>query len=146
MIYGNIHTSIPVQPVPPVISRALAYLSSNNLEALDFGVYEPDPQFSVQVIDVTTKNPSETRAEVHREKLDIQYSISGEETIYCRVAPTSQPITNDQFAQRDIGFYDVMDEEVAFPLNKGDFVVFFPGEIHRPGCQKGAPARIKRLL
>ncbi len=146
MIYGNINLPVSVATTPPVIQRALTYLKETDLEALDFGVYEPDRDFSVQVIDLTTREKSDAKAEIHRKKLDIHFSITGEETVYCRVHPTDQPIADDQFADRDIGFYDSMDEEVEFPLQRGDFVVFFPGEIHRPGCRKDQVKRIKKIV
>ena len=28
----------------------------------------------------------------------------------------------------------------------GDFAVFYPGEVHRPTCQVGAPARIRKVV
>lgn len=146
MIYGNIST-FPDQPIyPKAIQRALKYLAETDVAALEFGVHEPDEVFSVQVIDLTTKEKSTTKAEIHREKLDIHYCLSGEETVYCRVTPTDQAVTDDQFAERDIGFFDTMDDEVEIRLNVGDFVVFFPGEIHRPGCKKDDISAIKKVV
>lgn len=81
-----------------------------------------------------------------RKNLDIHYSISGQESIYCRVAPTDHQVTTDKFDERDIGFYDTMDTEVEIPLNSGDFVVFFPGEIHRPACKKEQISAIKKVV
>src|SRR6056297_2812339 len=146
MIYGNVKTLSTFHPLPDVLQEAIAYLTETDFEKLDFGVYQPNEQFSVQVIDVTTKDKSGTQAEVHRKNLDIHYSISGQETIYCRVAPTGHKVTTDKYDERDIGFYDTMDAEVEIPLSSGDFVVFFPGEIHRPACKKGQKSAIKKVV
>ena len=146
MIYGNINTPWSVESVPPVIRRALDYIANTDLANMDFGVYQPAKDFSLQVIDLTTKDKADTKAEVHRKKLDVHYSITGQETIYCRVAPTDHKVSDDQFDERDIGFYDDMDTEVEMPLNVGDFVVLFPDEIHRPGCRKGEIAVIKKIV
>ncbi|MCF7915276.1 MAG: YhcH/YjgK/YiaL family protein [Spirochaetaceae bacterium] len=146
MIYGNVKTHSAFHPLPAVLQQAISYLSETDFEKFDFGVYQPNEQFSVQVIDVTTKDKRDTEAEVHRKNLDIHYSISGQETIHCRVAPTDHKVTTDKFAERDIGFYDTMDTEVEIPLNSGDFVVFFPGEIHRPACRKGQKSAIKKVV
>lgn len=146
MIYGNLKSGHGAKHVPAIIERALQYLKDTDLNALDYGVYEPSDEFLVQVIDHTTKPFEETRPEIHREKLDVQYSIAGNETIYVRVAPTSQAISEDKFDERDIGFYDTVEDEVAIPMHPGDFVVFFPGEIHRPGCATSTPARIKKIV
>lgn len=146
MIYGNAKTLSTFHPLPAVLQRAIDYLRETDFEKLDFAVYQPDEQFSVQVIDVTTKEKDDTQAEVHRKNLDIHYSISGREAIYCRVAPTDHKVTTDKFDERDIGFYDTMDAEVEIPLSSGDFVVFFPGEIHRPACKKGQISAIKKIV
>lgn len=146
MIYGNLISGNGAKHLPATIERALQYLKDTDLEALDFGVYEPSDEFLVQVIDHTTKRFDETRPEIHKDKLDVQYSISGNETIYVRVAPTAAPITDDQFDERDIGFYDTVEDEVAISMHPGDFVVFYPGEIHRPGCATSTPVRIKKIV
>ncbi|MDA3949557.1 MAG: YhcH/YjgK/YiaL family protein [Spirochaeta sp.] len=146
MIYGNIQTLSDERLYPVAIQRALKYLAETDVAALEFGVHEPDDVFSVQVIDLTTKERSTTKAEIHREKLDLHFSLTGEETVYGRVAPTDQPETDEQFAELDIGFFDMMDEELELRLNVGDFVIFFPGEVHRPGCQKDKLSAIKKIV
>ena len=31
-------------------------------------------------------------------------------------------------------------------LNEGDFVVFYPGEVHKPLCAVGAPALVRKAV
>ncbi|STV31034.1 protein YjgK, linked to biofilm formation [Klebsiella pneumoniae] len=31
-------------------------------------------------------------------------------------------------------------------LNEGDFVVFYPGEVHKPLCAVGAPAKVRKAV
>ncbi|EDV0473395.1 YhcH/YjgK/YiaL family protein, partial [Salmonella enterica subsp. enterica] len=31
-------------------------------------------------------------------------------------------------------------------LNEGDFVVFYPGEVHKPLCAVGEPARVRKAV
>ena len=31
-------------------------------------------------------------------------------------------------------------------LNEGDFVVFYPGEVHKPLCAVGAPAQVRKAV
>ena len=146
MIYGNLQNGNGAQHVPVVIQRALQHLKETDVDALEYGVYEPSEEFLVQVIDHTTKPFDETRAEVHREKLDIHYSIAGNETIYVRVAPTRHELTEDRFDEHDAGFYDTVEDEVAIQMHPGDFVVLYPGEIHRPGCTTSTSTRIKKIV
>ena len=31
-------------------------------------------------------------------------------------------------------------------LSEGDFVVFWPGEVHKPLCAVGAPAKVRKVV
>ena len=31
-------------------------------------------------------------------------------------------------------------------LSEGDFVVFYPGEVHKPLCAVGAPAQVRKVV
>jgi biofilm protein TabA len=31
-------------------------------------------------------------------------------------------------------------------LSEGDFVVFYPGEVHKPLCAVGAPAKVRKAV
>ena len=31
-------------------------------------------------------------------------------------------------------------------LSEGDFVVFWPGEVHKPLCAAGAPAKVRKVV
>ena len=35
---------------------------------------------------------------------------------------------------------------VDLHLNEGDFVVFYPGEVHKPLCAVGEPAKVRKAV
>ncbi len=37
-------------------------------------------------------------------------------------------------------------QEQTVILNEGDFVVFYPGEVHKPLCAVGAPAKVRKAV
>ncbi|WP_140437108.1 YhcH/YjgK/YiaL family protein, partial [Salmonella enterica] len=41
-----------------------------------------------------------------------------------------------------IAFLPTSVDEKTVVLNEGDFVVFYPGEVHKPLCAVGEPARV----
>ncbi|MGS6531626.1 YhcH/YjgK/YiaL family protein, partial [Enterobacter hormaechei] len=51
-------------------------------------------------------------------------------------------IAPDALADKDIAFLPEGEQEKTVVLSEGDFVVFWPGEVHKPLCAAGAPAQV----
>ena len=52
----------------------------------------------------------------------------------------------DWLADKDIAFLPEGVDEKTVILNEGDFVVFYPGEVHKPLCAVGAPAQVRKAV
>ena len=59
--------------------------------------------------------------------------------------PAGEPQT-DRLAEKDIAFLAEGQQEKTVILNEGDFVVFYPGEVHKPLCAVGAPAKVRKAV
>ena len=59
--------------------------------------------------------------------------------------PPGEPQT-DWLAEKDIAFLAEGQQEKTVILNEGDFVVFYPGEVHKPLCAVGAPALVRKAV
>lgn len=59
--------------------------------------------------------------------------------------PPGEPQT-DWLAEKDIAFLAEGQQEKTVILNQGDFVVFYPGEVHKPLCAVGAPAKVRKAV
>ena len=146
MIYGNIDNHSMLDAYHPVLRKAIRYLAGTDFSQMDFGVYQPDADFKIQVIDHITKEHGVARAEYHNLRLDIHFSITGNETVYYRNPASDIVIAEDALEERDVAFLESLDDEIAFPLDKGDYVIFFPQELHRPGCARGEIAKVKKIV
>lgn len=93
-----------------------------------------------------TKLPEETMFEGHRNYIDIQCIVSGVEVMECvDITKAEEKIPYDR--EKDIGFY--MDSEKALKavFEAGDYGIFFPHDIHKPGmCSKGIKAGAKKIV
>lgn len=94
----------------------------------------------------STRLPEEGRFEVHQLYMDVQYVISGVERMQSvpadalLPATAYDPVADIQFFTADHGITDVC-------VKPGEFVVYFPGEAHRPMCQRGSvPELVKKLV
>ena len=98
------------------------------------------------LISEDTTEPGELRrAEYHARYLDIQIVLKGQEGMTFSTQPAGVPET-DWLADKDIAFIGQGIDEKTVILNEGDFVVFYPGEVHKPLCAVGAPAQVRKDL
>lgn len=88
---------------------------------------------------------AEKKFESHRVYLDIQYVVAGDETIL--YAPTSSLVAATEYdSARDFLLYADPDAATPLRLGPGSFAIFYPVDGHKPGCQAGAAARIKKVV
>ena len=88
---------------------------------------------------------AERRAEYHARYLDIQIVMKGQEGMTFSTLPHGTPDT-DWLADKDIAFLPEGEQEKTVVLSEGDFVVFWPGEVHKPLCAVGAPAKVRKVV
>ena len=55
-------------------------------------------------------------------------------------------VFNDQLAERDLLFYIGMENESTLTMVPGSFAVFFPTDVHRPGCVVDQPEAIRKVV
>ena len=98
---------------------------------------------------LTMKAPSKTtdeaRFESHRDYIDIQCLLSGEEMI--GVAPTGQLQGATPYdAAKDLVFYATPGRYHELAIPPGHFAVFFPWEGHMPMCHSGGPHELHKVV
>ena len=148
MIFGHVNdleSGFPWLPKP--LKLAVEHLKQTDFAALPAGNYElRGRDIYVQVIDMSTKPFAETRPEVHRQYIDVQYLCSGSELIGVASDTGNNALAEDLLEQRDLLFYAGMDNESTLTMVPGSFAVFFPSDVHRPGCASGSPAAIRKVV
>jgi biofilm protein TabA len=103
----------------------------------------PGAFFMIQ--DVHTKVHEQTKPEAHAKFIDIQYIVKGAERFGMAHAQDLKP-SEDMLAEKDLAFYPAPAHEFFVEAAAGDYLIFFPGEIHRPmGCIK-APADVRKVV
>lgn len=134
MIIQNINSDHRMMGYPKAIVRALDYLGSHDLLSIDSGVYEIEGKdMFVQVFDYTSRDFSECKPEFHKEYLDIQYWPGDvDERLGFAINDGNLAIV-EPHSERDLYFTTEPDDENIIKVGKGDYVVFFPSDIHRPG-------------
>ena len=127
------------------IKKGFDWLLSNDLSILSDGKYEIDgDKLYASVQTYTTKDTA--KYESHRKYIDIQYVINGQEKI--GVANLENCVTCIEYdTERDLEFYDLKREpEEYYKLTKGEFVVFYPHDAHKPSLSINEASTVKKVV
>lgn len=100
----------------------------------------------VRVAEYKTGTPLEKQFEAHTVYADLQYVVSGAEIMECSLEKQPTAVTS-YHKEADIQFFESPKEISCKLVAAGQFTVFFPGELHKPGCWvESKPAKVKKLV
>lgn len=147
MIYAKLENAERYYGANPYFKDAFEFIKKVVSENLPAGKYEIDGKnLYASVQEYTTKNAEDCKSEGHRNYIDIQYIVSGVETM--EVFNISEGVLNSDYNDvKDVEFY----EHCAFPavcnVSSGEYAIFFPEDIHRPGmAHKGENSAVKKIV
>ncbi len=148
MIFGHVRdleSSFAWLPKP--LKTAVEHLKATDFNALPAGNYDlQGKDIYVQVIDLTTKLFADTRPEVHRQYIDVQFLVRGREKIGVASETGNNKVSEDLLAERDLLFYTGAENESMLTMTPGNFAVFLPTDVHRPACACDQPEAIRKVV
>lgn len=145
MIYDKLDNIEIYEGISPDILIGLKWLRDVNPDIVS-GVYEINPRVKAIVSEYTTKEINGNGYEAHREFIDIQYLISGEEVV------NSLPLEylNELKAynkESDAAFYvetGIKPQELL--LGNRYFAILFPQDGHMPCLCTNEPVEVKKVV
>ncbi|MDM3452446.1 N-acetylneuraminate anomerase [Citrobacter sp. Cb028] len=138
--------SLPSAGLHPVLQQALTLAVAANPQEKTPGRYElQGDNIFMNVMQFATQSPEQKKAELHREYIDIQVLLSGEERILFGMTDSARQC-EEMLVEDDYQLCSQIADEQAMVLKPGRFVIFMPGEPHKPGCVVQAPMDIKKVV
>jgi biofilm protein TabA len=133
--YYNLHKNF---------KTAFEYLTSTDLDTLEVGVIEVADGIKVIISNDPGKAVEDTvnRFECHNQNIDIQLCIRGHETMGWRPRKDCQSVEATYSEEKDYMFFNDP-PDTYFSLKDGQFVIFFPEDVHAPMIGEGL---IKKLV
>ncbi len=120
---------------------ALKFFAENDLTNAAPGKYALEGEDFYSVSEYETK--AKTRSEAHKDYIDIQMLLAGEE--YIGVAPlTEDMVPVDSKDGGDCWFYDCPVDRIT--MKPGMFMVLYPQDVHLPGDMKDQPTACKKIV
>lgn len=127
------------------LHTGLEYLSHSDWAKIPDGRHEIDDQNYVMISTYTVEPPEDRRPEAHKNYIDIQFIIEGEELIgYADHSQAGE--LKEQIVDRDLYFYRSIDNETYLKVSEGSYAVFYPWDIHRPNCQSIAGSKVRKAV
>ncbi|MGF1764425.1 YhcH/YjgK/YiaL family protein [Aliivibrio kagoshimensis] len=146
MLFGNID-QLDLVPYISTRLRSLIIeavtLAQKNEEDGKYPLSKED--VFVMLVSTQTEPLEEKVAEIHKHYIDVQILLSGAERL-----GYSNNLNNVHASltelENDVLFVDEVQHENFVDLHSGDFVVFYPNQIHRPLCAITEASSIRKAV
>lgn len=127
-------------------AKAVDFLKNTDLENLAPGKYEIDGKnVFANVQEYTTIPWEEAKFEAHHDYTDIQYVVSGRETMtYAPVDELTVKVPYNE--EKDVVFFDNENPGLRIVAKAGEYMIFNPWDGHKPKAAAGEPALIKKVI
>ena len=145
MIYSSVYASPLKGEYPAAVVKALEYLKANDFKNMEPGRYDIDGDKMYALVQNLTTEPVEKRKpEGHLDYIDVQYLVAGEEVIGC--VPDTGKFPKNEVEGKDMIYFQDVSGETFVNMVPGDFCVFFPSDIHRPGVQVNESMTVRKVV
>lgn len=145
MVYDKIDNYALYAGISEGIRLGLEFLSKADA-GLECGVHEISPSVKAIVSEYESKAVNENGYEAHRAYIDIQYLLSGKETI-CSLPLEYLKETKPYSAEKDAAFYEecgVVGQRMT--VGNGYFAIYFPQDGHMPGLSLNGAEKVKKVV
>jgi YhcH/YjgK/YiaL family protein len=147
MIADNIKNCGRYANLGTKFEKSFAFIKKACEEALPIGRYdiEDDGELYASVQEYTTKAPEDAMFEGHRKYIDVQYVISGiERHEVVDISKVSEKAPYDESC--DVQFFENSNKAASLILEAGEYAIFYPEDIHKPGMRFEQPVSVKKIV
>lgn len=145
MIYDHFDNLILYAAPGTLLHKALVYARDVAPDVPDGRIEIDGERLYASVSTYATGTRDERRFEAHRQYIDIQVLLSGEEAIDVSLERDLDPLEIYD-PQRDVMFLKPPQHAASVPMRPGWFAVFYPHDVHRPGCHLQGPQRVRKIV
>lgn len=125
--------------------KAFTWLKENNLQTIAKGKYPIDgDNVFASVTEDPSKDFDKTNWESHRKYIDLQCVITGDEKMGKWPVAEVTSVTKPYDETKDVANYTAPGKFYVIPA--GTFIIFFPGDAHRPNITPGGNKVVKKIV
>ncbi len=124
------------------LKKVMEFLEQNKGKMLENGRYIIDKDCYVVVSEYETSAGKDFEA--HREYIDLQMLVKGQEAVFVQNIQRGTPIT-EYDAEKDVIFYQV-EAFSKYILDGSNFLVLDTEDLHKPSVSVGNPIIVKKYV
>lgn len=145
MISGSIaQLEHSLAELPPLVGSVLKTIATFDFQRLQDGQREIDGVI-YKTFTATPELAINRRPETHQNYIDVQYVISGYERV--QFSARKKVLPCESVEDQDNYFYSREDLSLhEMSLCAGDYVIFFPWDIHAPLCHRQTPQQVRKIV
>ena len=146
MIYDKIDNLETYAGISEDIRIGLEFLRDARPDMAN-GVYQLNPRVKAIVSEYETKPQNENGFEAHRQYIDIQYTLKGQERVAC--LPIEKLTETKPYSEEgDCALYSsaTIPHPSYLILQPGYFAIFFPQDGHMPGLCATTPESVRKVV
>ena len=146
MIYDKIDNLETYAGISEDIRIGLEFLRDAKPDMAN-GVYQLNPRVKAIVSEYETKPQNENGFEAHRQYIDIQYTLKGQERVAC--LPIEKLTETKPYSEEgDCALYSAatIHQPSYLSLQPGYFAIFFPQDGHMPGLCTTTPESVRKVV
>lgn len=144
MIIDTLKNGSQYTSLHPLFAKAFDFINQNDVANLEDGVIQIEDGLKVIVSTANgkTRETSLAKFECHDKNIDIQVCVKGLETIAWKPREKCVTPNGEYNPEKDVRFFNDT-PDMDFQLTDGQFVIFYPGDVHAPMIGEG---EIKKLV
>ena len=126
------------------IAAALKYISETDFSGVEKGKYAIDGDLVyASVNEYQTKPEADCKIEAHRKYIDVQFIVSGEETMgYAPLTDQQPSIAYNE--EKDCVFFETPVSKLKFVA--GMFAIYYPNDLHQPCISTEKASTVKKVV
>ena len=143
MIKDSINNAETYYKISEKLREGFEWIKNNDLVNMPDGKYKISESIYANLQSYITKDNAPYEA--HRDYIDIQYMVQGEEL--SGVTNYSNCQTTEKYnKEKDIEFLACNKKEEFFKISEGEFFVFFPHDAHKPAIKINANKNVNKVI
>lgn len=147
MIFDNLNNCEKYFGLNKNFEKAFDFLK-NATPDLEDKKYELDGKELYAIVSsYNTKALEDGRLEAHRNYIDIQYIISGTETMEAVDISKVCPKSDGYNPEKDVEFFENLEKTSKCVVEAGEYGIFFPNDVHKPNlAYNGNSTAVKKIV
>ncbi|MEH7252783.1 YhcH/YjgK/YiaL family protein [Neobacillus niacini] len=145
MISDHINNYKVYKGISDKVNSAIEYIQTHDFANLQTGMHEVDgDELFFNLIEYETKAPEERFWESHKKYIDLHFILEGKEFVANELFERMS--IKQEYDEQDDYFLLKGEVQSKVKLEKGDFMILYPSDVHMTGIKVDSGEKVRKLV